>query len=293
MISEVKTVLINGNESLSVKEPTDEEFECFRKIVLKELGLSWNEDKKYLLYARLQRRLQFLKFRTFSEYHEYLQIKKNDHEFQQLYNAVTTTKSGFYREKKHFEFLRDEIFPEMKEQMIRKRKKMRFWSAGCSCGEEPFNIAIEAHDFLGSKLTSGGGLRILGSDVNTNVLDFAEKGEYTSDQLSNVPVELRKRYFDSGNGLLKGNYLIKMEIRKLIQFRHFNLMSNEYPIATKFQLIFCRNVLYYLNPEKREKLLNRLVSNLDDQGILVLGITESGYRVDGMEKLSYCIYRKN
>ena len=69
-------------------------------------------------------------------------------------------------------------------------------------------------------------------------------------------------------------------------------MSNEYPIATKFQLIFCRNVLYYLNPEKREKLLSRLVSNLDDQGILVLGITESGYRVNGMEKLSYCIYRK-
>ena len=78
MISEVKTVLINGNESLSVKEPTDEEFECFRKIVLKELGLSWNEDKKYLLYARLQRRLHFLKFRTFREYHEYLQIKDND-----------------------------------------------------------------------------------------------------------------------------------------------------------------------------------------------------------------------
>ena len=90
----------------------------------------------------------FLKFRTFSEYYEYLQIKDNDQEFQQLYNAVTTTKTGFYREKKHFEFLRDEIFPEMKEQMIRKRKKMRFWSAGCSCGEEPFNIAIEAHDFL-------------------------------------------------------------------------------------------------------------------------------------------------
>ena len=182
---------------------------------------------------------------------------------------------------------------EMKEQMIRKRKKLRFWSAGCSCGEEAFNLAIEAHDFLGPKLTSGGGLRILASDVNTAVLESAEKGEYTVEQVSPVPVEFRNRYFNSGRGLQKENYMIKMDIRKLVQFRHFNLIASEYPIATKFQLIFCRNVLYYLDPDRREKLLNKLVSHLDDKGWLVLGITESGYRLNGMQKLSYCIYRKN
>ena len=181
----------------------------------------------------------------------------------------------------------------MKEQMVRKRKKLRFWSAGCSCGEEAFNLAIEAHDFFGTKLTSGGGLRILASDVNTAVLESAEKGEYTLEQVSPVPVNLRNRYFDSGSVLQKENYLIKTDIKKLIQFRHFNLMASEYPIATKFQLIFCRNVLYYLNSERREKLLNKLVSHLDNNGWLVLGITESGYRVNGMQKLSYCIYRKN
>ena len=293
MIPEEKKSFIYGSGNLSVKEPNDNEFECFKKLVLKELGLSWTGDKKYLLYSRLQRRLQLLKLRNFSEYYEYLQSQNNDNELQILYNAVTTTKSGFYREKQHFEFLRKEIFPEMKEQMIRKRKKMRFWSAGCSCGEEPFNMAIEAQDFLGSKLTSGGGLRILASDVNTAVLESAEKGQYTFEQVKTVPVEFRKRYFDSVHGLPKENFLIRMEIKKLIQFRHFNLMDSEYPIATKFQLIFCRNVLYYFNPDKREQLINRLVSNLDDQGLLVLGITESGYRVNGMQKLSYCIYRKN
>ena len=181
----------------------------------------------------------------------------------------------------------------MKEQMIRKRKKLRFWSAGCSCGEEAFNLAIEAHHFLGTKLTSGGGLRILASDVNTAVLKSAEKGQYTVEQVSHVPVEFRNRYFNSGRGLQKENYMIRMDIRKLIQFRHFNLMASQYPIATKFQLIFCRNVLYYLDPDIREQLLNKLVSHLDDKGWLVLGITESGYRLNGMQKLSYCIYRKN
>ena len=293
MIPQTKTAFINSTKSLHVEEPTDEEFECFRKLVLAELGLNWAGDKKYLLYARLQRRLQYLKLSTFRDYHDYLQNQNNGVELQHLYNSVTTTKSGFYREKQHFEFLRQEIFPEMKEQMIRKRKKLRFWSAGCSCGEEAFNLAIEAHDFLGPKLTSGGGLRILASDVNTAVLGSAEKGEYTVEQVSPVPVEFRNRYFNSGRGLQKENYMIRMDIRKLIQFRHFNLMASEYPIATKFQLIFCRNVLYYLDSDRREQLLNKLVNHLDDQGWLVLGITESGYRLNGMQKLAYCIYRKN
>ena len=293
MIPQTKTAFINSTKSLHVEEPTDEEFECFRKLVLAELGLNWAGDKKYLLYARLQRRLQYLKLSTFRDYHDYLQNQNKGAELQQLYNAVTTTKSGFYREKQHFEFLRQEIFPEMKEQMISKRKKIRFWSAGCACGEEAFNLAIEAHDFLGAKLTSGGGLRILASDVNTAVLEYAEKGQYTFEKISTVPVKFRNRYFDSGPGLQKENYLIRMDIRKLIQFRHFNLMASEYPIATKFQLIFCRNVLYYLDPDRREQLLNKLVNHLDDQGWLVLGITESGYRLNGMQKLSYCIFRKN
>ena len=293
MTPQTGTAFINSNKSSPVKEPTDEEFECFRKLVLAELGLNWAGDKKYLLYARLQRRIQSLKLTTFRDYHEYLQNQNNGVERQHLYNAVTTTKSGFYREKQHFELLRQEIFPVMKEQMTRKRKKIRFWSAGCSCGEEAFNLAIEAHDYFGAKLTTGGGLRILASDVNTNVLESAEKGEYTLEQVSPVPVELRNRYFKSVPGLQKENYLISMNIRKLIQFRHFNLMDSEFPIATKFQLIFCRNVLYYLNSDRREKLLKKLVSLLDNQGWLVLGITESGYRVNGMQKLSYCIYRKN
>ena len=293
MNSQTKPDSIQGFKNVTIREPTDEEFEFFRSLVLTELGLNWAGDKKYLLYARLQRRLQSLKLTTFKEYHEYLKKQNNAIELQHLFNAVTTTKTGFYREKQHFEFLREKIFPEMRELIVCKRKKLRFWSAGCSCGEEPFNLAIEAHDYFGPKLTSGGGLRILASDVNTAVLESAEKGQYTFEQVRPVPVDLRNRYFDSGSVLQKENYLIKTDIKKLIQFRHFNLMASEYPIATKFQLIFCRNVLYYLNSERREKLLNKLVSHLDNNGWLVLGITESGYRVNGMQKLSYCIYRKN
>ena len=110
MNSLTKPDSIQGFKNVTIREPTDEEFEFFRSLVLTELGLNWVGDKKYLLYARLQRRLQSLKLTTFKEYHEYLKKQNNAIELQHLFNAVTTTKTGFYREKQHFEFLQQEIF---------------------------------------------------------------------------------------------------------------------------------------------------------------------------------------
>ena len=276
----------------NVQQPTEKEFDLFRKLILKELGLVWGKEKKYLLHARVQKRLQSHKLRTFQNYYDLIQSEKNGSELQYFYNAVTTTKSGFYREKQHFDFIRREILPELKERRCRQRLKLRFWSAGCASGEEAFSLAMETHDFLGVKLISDGGLRILASDVNTEVLDSAIKANYTSEQISPIPAEFRKRYFVSSSDKQNDVHCIRTDISKFIQFRHFNLIASEYPIATKFQLIFCRNVLYYLHPERRELLLNKLVDHLDEQGWLVLGITESGYRIDGLKKHSYCIYRK-
>ena len=277
---------------MSVPEPTEDEFNLFRKLVQKELGFEWGDDKKYLLYSRVQRRLQKNKLQTFQNYYDFIEREENKSERQYLYNAVTTTKSEFYREKKHFDFLRQNIFPELKKQASIRQHKLRFWSAGCSTGEEPYTLAFEAHDFFGASLISNGGLRILGSDVNTEVLEAAIQGAYTEEQLSSVPVVFNKRYFNLASDENNPHHLIKTEIQQLIQFRHFNLMSSKYPIATKFQLIFCRNVLYYLQPERREFLISKLVDHLEEGGWLVLGITESGYSIDKMEKHSISIYQK-
>ena len=114
MNPQTRPAFLQSSRAVAVREPTDEEFEFFRKLVLTELGLNWTGDKKYLLYARLQRRLQSLKLTTFKDYHEYIKKQNNGIELQHLFNAVTTTKSGFYREKQHFEFLRQEIFTELK-----------------------------------------------------------------------------------------------------------------------------------------------------------------------------------
>ena len=277
---------------ISVPEPTEDEFNLFRKLVQKELGFEWGDDKKYLLYSRVQRRLQKNKLQTFQNYYDFIDREENKSERQYLYNAVTTTKSEFYREKKHFDFLRKNIFPELKKQTSSRLQKLRFWSAGCSSGQEPFTMAMEAHDFFGASFISNGGLRILGSDVNTDVLESAVQGCFAEELLSPIPATFSKRYFDLASEKNNPCHRIKPEIQKLIQFRQFNLMSSEYPIETKFQLIFCRNVLYYLQPEKRDFLLSKLVDQLDEGGWLVLGITESGYIIDKMGKHSISIYQK-
>ena len=277
---------------MSVPEPTEDEFNLFRKLVQKELGFEWGDDKKYLLYSRVQRRLQKNKLQTFQNYYDFIEREENKSERQYLYNAVTTTKSEFYREKKHFDFLRQNIFPELKKQASIRQHKLRFWSAGCSTGEEPYTLAFESHDFFGASFISNGGLRILGSDVNTDVLESAVQGCFAEELLSPIPATFSKRYFDLASDKNNPCHRIKPEIQKLIQFRQFNLMSSDYPIATKFQLIFCRNVLYYLQSERRDFLIKKLVDHLEEGGWLVLGITELGYKIDKMKNRSFSIYQK-
>lgn len=295
MLLDNSTDIVGSRAKLTkVNEPTDHEFKLFKDLVLKDLGLEWGEDKKYLLYARLQRILQGHQLETFQSYYDYIEREENRKDRQLLHNAVTTTKSGFYREKQHFEFLRENVFPVMKDQNNTTHSKLRFWSAGCSSGEETYTLAMEAHDFFGKAMISNGGLRILGSDVNTCVLESAINGDYSEEQTSTIPAALLKRFFiPEPVGKNDPQRKINREIKKLIQFRQFNLMANVYPIATKFQLIFCRNLLYYLHPDKREYLLKKLVDHLETGGWLVLGITETGYKVEGMEKLSLSIYQKS
>ena len=289
-----KSEFITSNKFKKIKEPTDEEFNLFRELVLKDLGLEWGEDKKYLLYARVQRILQINQLENFQSYYNYIEQSENKKELQDLYNAVTTTKSGFFREKQHFKFLRENVFPEMKKYKNNRYSKLRFWSAGCSSGEETYTLAMEAHDFFGTAMISNGGLRILGSDVNTSVLELATNGAYSEEQIITIPDSLRKKFFiPKPVGKKNPQRKINREVQKLIQFRQFNLMADVYPIATKFQLIFCRNLLYYLHPDKRENLLKKLVDHLETGGWLVLGITETGYKVEGMKKLAFSIYQKD
>ena len=275
--------------------PTEPEYLLFRDLAKQELGLDWTRDRKYLLETRLGPRLQHLGISNFTAYHQHLLQLGSIDEKQYFHNAITTTKTSFYRDKKDFAFFRKQVLPQVyADACAEDTPAIRFWSAGCSSGEEPFSIIFEALEELEQQRSYRRhfDLRILGSDVNTDMLSIGENALYLDHQMENLPEFIRGKYFRPTTGTGRTAYQAVGEVRSRVQYRHFNLLDRRYPIATRFQVIFFRNVLYYLNRPLRQPLLNRLSDYLLPGGWLFLGNVETGYSIRGMQKIHSNIFSK-
>jgi len=275
--------------------PTEPEYLLFRDLAKQELGLDWTRDKKYLLETRLGPRLEHLGISSFTAYHQHLQQLGSVDEKQYFHNAITTTKTGFYRDKEDFAFFRKKVLPQVyADDFAESSPAIRFWSAGCSSGEEPFSLLFEALEELEQRrrYQKPFDLRILGSDVNTDMLSIGENALYLDHQMEDLPEFIREKYFRHAAGTGRAAYQVVSEVRSQVQYRHFNLLDRRYPIATRFQVIFFRNVLYYLNRPLRQPLLNRLSDYLLPKGWLFLGNVETGYSIPGMQKIHSNIFCK-
>ncbi len=275
--------------------PTEPEYLLFRDLAKQELGLDWTRDKKYLLETRLGPRLEHLGISSFTAYHQHLQQLGSVDEKQYFHNAITTTKTGFYRDKEDFAFFRKKVLPQVyADDFAESSPAIRFWSAGCSSGEEPFSLLFEALEELEQRrrYQKPFDLRILGSDVNTDMLSIGENALYLDHQMEDLPEFIREKYFRQATGTGRTAYQVVSEVRSQVQYRHFNLLDRRYPIATRFQVIFFRNVLYYLNRPLRQPLLNRVSDYLLPGGWLFLGNVETGYSIPGMQKIHSNIFCK-
>lgn len=279
---------------VSLELPSEDHYRGFQDLALKKLGLSLGSGKGYLLRGRLQRRMSKL---GLDDYGDYLRIISSDsgaEELQHFVNAITTTKTEFFREREHFDWLSQEIFPSIKQSHLESgRKKIRLWSAGCSSGQEAYSLGMTALDSFRDQLDSEFDLRILGTDVNTEALSIAQAGVYPSEAVSSLGDRPAAPYFKPM--MLPEKRLSQAEtaLTNLIEFRKVNLMQKDYPIATKFDVILCRNVLYYFDPVPRQKVLERLASYLVDGGWLVLSLTEIGYEVAGLTKVRGHLFRRD
>jgi chemotaxis protein methyltransferase CheR len=254
---------------------TDKEFRVFRELILKEAGISLSDAKRVLVCSRLSRRLRHYGFKSFGEYYDYLM---NDDaggaERAKMINCITTNKTDFFREMHHFEFLRDHFFPEVRERALQGRpRRLRIWSAGCSSGEEPYSIAMVAREFFG--FLPGWDIKILASDIDTDMLAIGERGIYPADRLQGVPTEHQRRHFLRGRGEWAGYFKIRSELRELVTFRRINFADGAWPIHTRFDAIFCRNVIIYFNRDTQRRLFERLAGYLEPDGCLMVGHSES------------------
>lgn len=266
---------IGGHASLST-----EEFNLLREFIYEHTGISLADHKKALVYSRLAKRLRFHGLSSYADYHDMLLNKDADgHELVEMTNAITTNKTEFYREAHHFEFMSEHIVPSMKQQaVISGSKKIRMWSAASSTGQEPYTMAMSLLDSLTDYQSWD--IKILATDIDTNVLAIAETGIYNQEQSEQLPEDKLRRYFQKSRGGQDGLVMAKPLIKSLVSFRQLNLLKEPWPMSSLFDVIFCRNVIIYFDKQTQQKLITRLSKMLKPKGYLMLGHSEALHSID-------------
>jgi chemotaxis protein methyltransferase CheR len=231
----------------------------------------------------------------FGSYYDYVMQSRDGDEMRELINRVTTNKTSFFREKQHFEFLTQTVVPKQQQAAAAGAAKgMRIWSGACSTGEEPYSIAMTLLDALhqpaGAK--AGWSIEVVASDIDTKVLDTAERGVYPGDALESVPAALRGRYFLRGKDGMAGSVKAKQELRQLVTFKHINLMHVQWPLDGLFDAIFFRNALIYFDQQTQNTVLRKMLLYLKPGGYLFLGHSEHvPWLHDAVTPLKQTIYQ--
>jgi len=259
-----------GSQAAAVKtdiELGDREFRYLSELVSGLTGIVLPPQKKNLVQTRLARRLRSLGLATFGDYCELLRGTDGGDEIADMINAITTNLTRFFREDHHFEHLREEVI----KPAFKARRKLRVWSAGCSTGEEPYSVAITAMQV--DPQTAKSSLKILATDLDTQVLIRGRTGEYDGAGLESLPAEVTRNYFSPLPGS-SGRVKVAKELREMITFNQLNLLQR-WPMKGPFDAIFCRNVMIYFDRETKDKLVSRYRNMLRPNGVLYIGHSES------------------
>ncbi len=274
--------------SSSVFEFTDADFQSVRHLVRKNTGISLSEAKRDMVYSRLVRRLRELDIQRFSDYLALIGNDGADDELIQFTNAITTNLTSFFRENHHFEYLAETLLPELMKTKSAERK-IRIWCCAASTGEEPYSIAMVVNEVIAK--SSGWDVKILATDLDTNVLATAEKGVYSIDRVKDISDRRQRRFFLKGSGSHQGYVQVRPELRQLITYKKLNLMD-EWPMSGPIDIIFCRNVVIYFNKETQRVLLERFAQLVAPEAHLFMGHSESLSNVsDQFQLLGKTIYR--
>lgn len=269
-------------------EFTWDDFNKLRSISSEYSGIKVPDDKFDMFYCRLAKRLRVLKLSDFKAYCKYLKLHP-DEEFTEFINAITTNLTSFFRENHHFAYLGTQVIPELRLNNGNSRK-IRIWSAGCSTGEEPYSIAMTLMD-NGIKPDEWD-IKILATDLDTQVLATAQAGIYSIERLEGIPQDKLKKWFHRGKGGQSSRVRVKPELNQMISFRQLNLI-NPWQIKGPFDIIFCRNVLIYFDNPTKSSIINRFAEVLAPERHLFIGHSESLYSLsDRFDSIGNTIYRR-
>jgi chemotaxis protein methyltransferase CheR len=249
---------------------TTKEFKLFQALVYREAGINLSDQKRALLVGRVGPRLRALSLASFAAYYDVVASDRD--ELVRMLDSICTNETHFFREPKQFAFLENELIPAWRTaaESGQRRREVRIWSAGCSSGEEPYSIGMS----LLAQLPDWK-IEIVATDLSTKVLDRAKGGIFPMDRIAHIPARYRKPYLLRGVGMKEGYFAARDELHALIRFGRVNLHHDSYPVAGKFDAIFCRNVLIYFDAETKRRIIHRLLDRLESHGLLFLGHSES------------------
>jgi chemotaxis protein methyltransferase CheR len=257
----------HGPASLSERH-----FRLFQALIHREAGIHLSHPKKALVEGRLARRLRELGL-DFGAY--YRLVESDEQERVRMLDCICTNETHFFREPKQFAFLESRVFPEWvtRTEGGRMPRRVRVWSAGCSTGEEPYSLAMS---FLARfPPSSGWEIDILATDLSTRALEKARSAVWPLEKAKEIPSPYLKSFMLKGTGPQAGSMKAGPEIRSRVRFQRLNLNADPFPLADRFDLILCRNVLIYFDALSKGRVMGRLIDRLDAQGYLFLGHAET------------------
>ncbi len=258
-------------------------FEQFQRLIFDQAGISLSEAKKRLVVGRLAKRLRHHGLDCYGDYFQrMISGQLGSQELQLVIDQLTTNETHFFREQAHFDFMRDELLPQ-----VGPGRSYRVWSAASSSGEEAYSIAMVLHDTLGE-----GSWDVFGSDINREILAKATSAHYPMDSAHEIPEHFLKRYCLKGVRAQAGTFLMNSEIKQRVRFAQVNLNA-PLPDLGQFDLIFLRNVMIYFSMATKQSVVERMLPKLKPGGYFIVGHSESLNGVTNqLQQLRPTVYRK-
>jgi chemotaxis protein methyltransferase CheR len=269
-------------EISSAPKLSDETFMLLRDFIYSKTGIYFPEKKKYLIEGRLSKRLQLLNIAHFEEYLQMLKYgQQREREFESLCNIVTINETSFFRNEGQMNAFQQKLAGEIIAKKTHGARTLRIWSAACSSGEEAYTLAMLYLEHLKPRYPDLH-VEILGTDINTAVVDMARAAEYSHYAIRSLPEVYVKKYFDNYNGL----YRLRTEVKELVRFEYNNLINHQtMRQMTRFDFIFCSNVLIYFDQKAKIQVIGDLYDSLNRGGYLFIGSSEMLHRISNAFKL--------
>ena len=262
---------------------TEREFVRFQRFIHDAAGITLSATKRALVSGRLARRLSQHGLASYTDYLDLLASGADAVEVQTAVDLLTTNETYFFREPRHFEFLREQALAPAR----RRGKPFRVWSAACSSGEEVYSIAMVLADALGDEPWE-----VLGSDISSRVLQRAAAAHYPLERTRQIPPPQLKRHCLRGIDEQAGTLLVQRALRARVRFQQINLNA-AVPAIGRFDLIFLRNVMIYFDLATKRQVVARVLEQLEDGGHFCIGHSETLNDVsDAVTLVAPATYRK-